>query len=178
LQEWFQIEGDKLQYPPIETIKKFIDKTDIPLIVKEVGQGFGPGSISALLKLPLAAIEFGAFGGTNFSKLELIRNSSQFKEIYEPFTKVGADASQMLDAVNSIVNSEKITGCNQIIISGGINSFLDGYYLLQKSLLPAIYGQASSMLKFAEEDYSHLQSYVSHQIKGLELAYAYLRIKP
>ena len=149
LQEWYQKEGDKLKYPPIETIKKLIDKTDMPLIVKEVGQGIGPASLSALFKLPLAAIEFAAFGGTNFSKLELMRNSSQLNEIFEPLTKVGMDAFQMLEIVNNIVNTEKNPGCNQIIISGGINSFLDGYYLVQKSLLQAVYGQASSMLKYA-----------------------------
>lgn len=177
IQEWFQAEGDNLKNPPIETIKKLIDKTNIPLIVKEVGQGIGPASLRALLKLPLAAVEFAAFGGTNFAKTEILRDSSPLKEMLEPLARVGQDAYQMIEAVNSIFDSEKKLECNQIIISGGIHSFLDGYYLLKKSHLTAVYGQASALLKYAMEDYTSLQSYVAQQIKGLEMATAYLRIK-
>lgn len=42
--------------------------------MKEVGQGMGPKSMEALLNLPLEAIEFGAYGGTNFALLELMRD--------------------------------------------------------------------------------------------------------
>jgi isopentenyl-diphosphate Delta-isomerase len=177
LQEWFQPEGDRLKYPPVETIKRLLDKLDLPIIVKEVGQGMGPESLRELLKLPLAAIEFAAFGGTNFSELERLRISPTLKDIYEPLANIGADASQMLNTVNEIVSYEKNILCNQLIISGGIQSFLDGYYFIMKSKLPAIYGQASSFLRFATEDYDILHSYISAQLKGLEMAYAYLKIK-
>ncbi|HZY24805.1 MAG TPA: hypothetical protein VFE71_03185, partial [Bacteroidales bacterium] len=76
-----------------------------------------------------------------------------------------------------IYDEEKNILCKQIIISGGIRSYLDGYYLLQKSPLPAIYGQASSFLKYAMGDYEQLQNYIRQQIKGLEMAYAYLKVK-
>ena len=152
MQEWFQPEGDILQFPPIDTIKKLLDKIDMPLIVKEVGQGMGPSSLRSLLELPLAAIEFAAYGGTNFSKLEILRDASQKNEIFEPLTRVGLDAVEMLELVNNIaLNNKNI--CNQIIISGGINSFIDGYYLIKKSVIPAVYGQASAMLKYAREDF-------------------------
>lgn len=177
MQEWFQPEGDVLKYPPIDTIKRLLDKVDFPLIVKEVGQGIGPASLKALLKLPLAAIEFAAFGGTNFAKVELLRDPGSSKELFEPLSLIGMDVYQMLESVNRIFNLEKKIACKQIIISGGIKSFLDGYYLLERSLLPAVYGQASSFLKYARGDYDQLHDYVSQQIKGLEMAYAYLRIK-
>jgi len=70
LQEWVQPEGDTIQHAPVDTIERLLEKVDFQLIVKEVGQGFGPRSIRRLLQLPLTAIEFGAFGGTNFSKVE------------------------------------------------------------------------------------------------------------
>lgn len=177
LQEWFQGEGDKIKYPPIETITKFLDRVKFPVIVKEVGHGMGPKSIQALLKLPLAAIEFAAFGGTNFSKIEILRNEAHLKDIYEPLALVGADVLQMLENVNQYVKGDHKTLCRQIIISGSIKSFLDGYFLIQKSLLPAIYGQASSFLEYAQGDYETLQAYVANQIRGLEMAYAYLQIK-
>ncbi len=178
IQEWIQPEGDKIKYPPIETIKRLLDKVRFPLIVKEVGQGMGPDSLYSLLHLPLAAIEFAAFGGTNFAEIERLRNSSASQQMIGPLSKVGEDAYHMLEYVNQIFSEEKNILCNQLIISGGIKSFLDGYYLLQKSSLPAVYGQASSFLRYAKEDYEQLHSYVSAQIKGLEMASAYLRIKP
>ena len=80
-----------------------MDKVDFPVITKEVGQGIGPESLRELLKLPLAAIEFGAFGGTNFAKVELLRDHEASKELYEPFSLIGMDVYEMLDSVNAIV---------------------------------------------------------------------------
>lgn len=177
MQEWFQPEGDHLKNPPIETIKRLLDEVSFPIIVKEVGQGIGPASLLELLKLPLAAIEFGAFGGTNFSKLELLRSGDASNELLAPLSLVGEDAGQMLYNINAICNTHEQLACKQLIISGGIHNFLDGYYLMQKSTLPAVYGQASMFLKFAKEGYEELRYFITQQIKGLEMAGTYLRVR-
>jgi isopentenyl-diphosphate delta-isomerase len=177
IQEWLQPEGDILLQSPVETIREFLDKSKLKIIVKEVGQGFGPQSLKALLKLPLEALELGAYGGTNFSKVELKRSMPIVQEMLEPFSKVGNSAEQMIDDINSIVLDSSDVLCKQVIISGGIRSFLDGYYLMQKSQLPAIYGQASTMLRYAREDYEKLREYIQYQIKGLQMAYTYLTVK-
>jgi isopentenyl-diphosphate Delta-isomerase len=177
IQEWIQPEGDVLKYPPIETIKRLLDKVNFPLMVKEVGQGIGPASLRELLALPLTAIEFAAYGGTNFAEIERLRENASEQSSFEPLSRVGMDASQMLDAITRIYSEEKNISCRQLIISGGIKTYLDGYYLIKKSPLPAVYGQASSFLKYAKEGYEQLYSYVAHQIKGLEMASSYLRIK-
>jgi isopentenyl-diphosphate delta-isomerase len=146
--------------------------------VKEVGQGFGPDSLLQLMKLPLAALEFAAFGGTNFARMEMSRNpDNHFRDLFEPLTRVGVDATDMLGLVNRIAAGEKDILCRQIIISGGIKSFLDGFYLVKSSTLPSVYGQASSFLKYAMDDYLTLQQYVKNQVRGLEMAYAYLQIR-
>jgi isopentenyl-diphosphate Delta-isomerase len=177
-QEWFQPEGDRLKQPAIDSVQELLEQVDFPVIVKEVGQGMGKESLRALLKLPVAAIEFGAFGGTNFAKVELLRNSKQPKELFEPLSFIGHDAHQMVEMINQIVDEEgNNIQCNQLIVSGGIKSFLDGYYLIHKSKIPAIYGQASTFLKYAQEDYGQLRDFLTHQIKGLQMAYAYLRIR-
>lgn len=178
LQEWYQPEGDRLQKAPIYIIRKFIEKFPFPLIVKEVGQGMGPQSLIQLMKLPLAAIEFAAFGGTNFAFMEMKRNpDNDFRHLFEPLTRVGVDAEDMLEMVNKIADTEKDILCKEVIISGGIRSFLDGYYLVKKSKLPAVYGQASSFLRYARNSYEELQKYVQNQVKGLEMAYSYLQIR-
>jgi isopentenyl-diphosphate delta-isomerase len=177
IQEWLQPEGDVLLQSPIETIKTFLELTHLRVIVKEVGQGFGPESLKALLNLPLEAIELGAYGGTNFSKVELKRSLPIVGEMLHPFSKVGNSAQQMVDDINSISKASNSVQCKQVIISGGIKNFLDGYYLMKKSNLPSIYGQASTMLKYAREDYAQLREYIQYQIKGLQMAYTYLTIK-
>ena len=169
LQEAFQPEGDKYNVPPIETIKNLLNEIKTNIFIKEVGQGFGRKSIDELLKLPIKGIEFGAFGGTNFSKLELART-----EETNPLSYVGNSIEDMIKYVNNNLN---IGMKKEIIISGGINSFLDGYYYINKIERKAIYGQAYKMLKYASENYNQLHNYITKEIEGLELAYNFLKIK-
>ncbi|MFA9370953.1 MAG: isopentenyl-diphosphate delta-isomerase [Labilibaculum antarcticum] len=177
LQEWLQPEGDRIKQSPIESLEYLLEEVDFPIIVKEVGQGMGPESLRALLHLPLQAIEFAAFGGTNFAKIELMRNPDSQTQLFEPLAQIGHSASQMMDWVNEILATDDQVKCKEIIISGGIQNFLDGYYLMEKSNLPAIYGQASVLLKYAKESYEELRAYLESQRKGLQLAKSFLRIR-
>ncbi|WP_421920891.1 isopentenyl-diphosphate delta-isomerase [Marinifilum sp.] len=177
MQEWLQPEGDRIFQSPIKSIKELLNHVDFPIIVKEVGQGFGPNSIEQLLKLPLQAIEFAAFGGTNFAKIEMLRNPEVEVQLFEPLAKIGHSAEQMLNWTNEIVENSKDIKCEEIIISGGIRSFIDGFYLMEKSKLSAIYGQASELLKYARESYEDLQKYLYTQIEGLKISKTYLKLK-
>jgi isopentenyl-diphosphate Delta-isomerase len=177
-QEWLQPEGDRLLRTPLDTIAEFLSRTSLKVIVKEVGQGMGPASLRALLQLPLEAIDFAASGGTNFALLELLRSDDQQREAFEPLSLVGHSATEMVDLTNALVTELGHTlRCRQVIISGGVKNFLDGYYLNQKLGLPSVYGQASAFLKPAKESYESLQRYVQLQLRGLAYARAYLRVK-
>lgn len=178
LQEWMQPEGNKIESPPVDTIKKFLEETGgCSLIIKEVGQGFGPESMKALLTLPLTAIEFAAAGGTNFSKVELQRNEAKSRFL-NSFIRIGQSADEMVDILNQLTSEMgENRKCNQVIISGGIRNFLDGYYFITKSKLKAIYGQASSFLEYAMQSQEALDEFVQYQTEGLLLAKAYLKIK-
>lgn len=177
LQEWMQPEGNRIINPPIETIERLLEKVAFPVIVKEVGQGMGPESLLRLLQLPLAAVDFGAFGGTNFSLVELLRQDEGNREKFEPFIRVGHTAAQMLDLVNQFVENRTDLKCNQLIISGGIRNYLDGFYHISRSKLPAIYAQASAFLKHSQGDYEPLQRFVAGQIEGYRMARALLKIR-
>ena len=178
LQEWFQPEGNRLKQSPLKTIVQLLDQVKLKIIVKEVGQGFGPESLRQLLKLPLEAIEFGAYGGTNFSKLEMLRGDQQKLESSLPFAFVGQSAGQMVDSVNQLLNKNMHPACRQLIISGGIQNALDGYYLTSKSHLPAVFGMASAVLKHATESYESLAGFLENQVQILSLANAYLKVNP
>ncbi len=176
MQEWFQPEGDVLQHSPLETIRRVLEVFPFPLIVKEVGQGIGPESLRELLRLPLQAIEFAAFGGTNFAKVELLRDENASRGLFEPLSMIGEDVYSMLDMVNHLVEKEE-PACRELILSGGVKTFLDGYYLVKKSKLPAVYGMASTFLQYAREDYAPLREFIQTQVEGLEMAYSYLTIR-
>lgn len=178
LQEWLQPEGDRYYTPPIITIQRLLDQANFPIIVKEVGQGMGINSLKALLELPLAAVDFAASGGTNFALLELLRSDATAQKTHEGLAQIGHTATEMVQLLEVALEEQTIQPqCQQLIISGGIQSYLDGYYLIQKSPLPAIYGQASAFLQFAMGDYDTLAQFVREQIRGLEIAHAFLSIK-
>lgn len=177
-QEWLQPEGDFFKKPPIETIQICLEKLNMPIIVKEVGQGMGYESLKTLFQLPLMAIDFAANGGTNFAKLELLRSDPIKQQIYSQLANVGHSAEEMVLIANKILEElgDQVR-CEQVIISGGIKSFLDGYYLINKLNTSCVYGQASEFLKHARGDYETLYKYVESQVQGLELANAFLKVR-
>ncbi len=177
LQEWLQPEGDVFKKSPLETIHRTLE-LGFKTIVKEVGQGFGPQSLKELMMLPLAAIDFGAHGGTNFSKLELHRSSDMQHEAYDKVAKWGHSAEEMVGFYNQL--EDELTGLNRnadIIVSGGVKDFMDGFYHINKINANAIYGQASAFLKHARGSYDELAEYVELQIEGLKLAERFLKLR-
>ncbi len=178
LQEWLQPEGDRFEFSPIDTVQNILNLKEFPVIVKEVGQGFGYKSMRILMQLPLAAIEFAAAGGTNFAQLELLRSDAIQQELYSGFAHVGHTADEMVEFVNrALIEIEDDVKCSNFIISGGISNYLDGYYCLKKIKANAIYGQASAFLKYAQGDYATLQKYIIAQLEGLAMAYSFLSLK-
>jgi isopentenyl-diphosphate delta-isomerase len=178
LQEWLQPEGDRIVNPPIHTITQFLEMADFPVMVKEVGQGFGPASLQALAQLPLEAIEFGASGGTNFSMLENLRRDDFFREQFGPVANIGHNANEMVswaaELCTAPANSVKTRA---FIVSGGIKNFMDGYYHVQRLPWKSLYAQASAFLKHAMRSEDELMEFTENQIRGLELAYTFLTVK-
>ena len=170
LQEWFQPEGDRFKVSPILTIQKFLEVAKYPVIVKEVGQGMGPKSLKALLDLPVKAIEFGAFGGTNFSLLESMRRTDL--ENKEPFINVGHTAQEMISYLNAL----PVRG-QEFIISGGVKSVLDGYALKSSLKHPALIGMASAFLSPAIHSYEYLENYFLSLRESLLVAKGVLKMK-
>lgn len=178
LQEWFQPEGDFLERSSLSILEELLTSSKMNVIVKEVGQGMGPKSLKALMSMPLAAIEFSAFGGTNFSKLEMLRDHQGIKTAYGPLAKVGHTACDMVLLANE-VRRDLGGDClvNDFIISGGVRDFLDGYYLTSLFEGNAVYGQAKALLEQANQDYQTLQTYIRYQLLGLSMAKQFLTLR-
>lgn len=178
VQEWLQPEGDLFKLPPFETISRFVDQVDqqYKIIVKEVGQGIGPESLKKLLELNIDAIEFGAFGGTNFANIEIGRSSHNHRFNMSPLAGVGHSPFEMLDIINDMVFDHKVQ-CKNLIISGGMKDFLDGYYFTRKSLLPAAYGMANTLLQHAMVSKEDLFNFIKAEVEGYKFASRFLTIK-
>jgi len=73
-------------------------------------------------------------------------------------------------------SKEKYIKTKNVIISGGVKNFLDGYYLTQLCNMPSLYAHASAFLKYAL-NYDELKKFTEYQIEGLKMAHAFLRIK-
>lgn len=176
LQEWLQKEGDRIKQSPLITLEQLRNEYYKPLIVKEVGQGFGPESMRALLQLPLTALDFAANGGTNFAKLEMIRTGWD-ENFYKNVAKIGHSADQMVDILNKTVDElgDEVQ-CKSVIVSGGVKDFLDGYYYISKVNMEAIYGQAAPFLYHANQSQESLDAYAHAQIQGLLMAKQFLRL--
>lgn len=177
LQEWCQPEGDKYKDPALTTIKHLLSEVNYPVIVKEVGQGFGKQSLTELLQLPIEALDLAGFGGTNFSMLELIRSDKTTYDSYKNVCQIGHTCEEMIHIINDIKKDNSINiRSKMVIISGGIKDFLDGYHLTQLCQMQSLYAQASGFLRYAM-NIDKLRQYTIHQIEGLKMANAFLRIK-
>ncbi len=178
MQEWLQPEGDRLTRSSLEIISRLIDKLpELKIVVKEVGQGMGPKSLEALFQLPLQGIEFAAAGGTSFSLLELHRSDVMQKEVFEPLASIGHSAEEMVCFVNQILQHNQELNIKDIIISGGVKNYLDGYYLLSKLNANAVYGQASAFLQYAQKDFDSLCEFIELQIQGYQIASTFFTLK-
>jgi len=177
LQEWLQPEGDQILVSPTETLKNLLAHVNMPVIAKEVGQGFGPKSMEALMALPLAAIDFAAHGGTNFSQIEMSRSKNESTHPYKGVSQIGHSAIDMVGFANKALNNMTNIACKNFIISGGVGGFLDGYYLTSKLNAQCIYGQGNAFLQATIKGYDELCTYIEAQIDGLKMAKSFLTIK-
>lgn len=176
LQEWYQPEGDRYKRSPLETIERIID-SQIPVIVKEVGQGMGPRSLKKLLELPLKGLELASFGGTNFSKLEKLREKGQSNSKPIDLMFVGHSALEMVNQIN-LLKTELGASClcNNIIISGGVTDTLYGHWLSERCQLTNVVGRAKAYLDHATS-IDDLRNFVAGQIETLKMANSFLRAK-
>lgn len=187
LQELNQPEGDFLSRASGEILQEFLaSRPPYQVMVKEVGQGMGPKSLDFLLDLPIHGIEFAAFGGTNFSLLEAMRNQSE--NPYQELSRVGQTALQMVGILANLLKQKdlKQMTCKNFIISGGVKTYLDGHYYLeflkrelgpQANEINVIYGQAKKMLDHASGDLSDLDQFIQGQIQGLMMSNQFLTLK-
>jgi isopentenyl-diphosphate delta-isomerase len=58
-----------------------------------------------------------------------------------------------------------------------MSNYLDGYYLMEQSPLPSLYGQAQGLLTHATGSVEVLREYVKGQLEGLAMAKEFLSLR-
>ena len=120
LQELVQPNGDRDWNLVLEAIQNCAAKLEVPVIVKEVGAGIGPGTAKRLLDAGVSWIEVAGRGGTSWASIELERNKSEReREIAAPFIDWGMDTVELLPAVQQACPTLNLIG------SGGVRHGLD-----------------------------------------------------
>ena len=94
-----------------------------------------------------------------------------------PLSNVGHTALEMVSMLNSLLKQKPEYKSKQIIISGGVENILDGYYLQENLKFSSVIGQAKNFLTHAE-NYQELKSFTESQVNSLKIAKSFLVVKP
>ena len=139
LQEIVMPEGDR-DFHWLNSMQEIRQQVDVPIIVKEVGSGISLDSLRTLLNAGFDIIDLGGSGGTNFSQIE---NHRRQDTMFEFIDDLG------LSTTKCLLSSQKITGTETLIASGGITNALQIFKAL---VLGANYvGIANLFLQYASQ---------------------------
>lgn len=116
-QELFQPEGNKDFTQSIESLKALIDTFDIPMFIKEVGNGIEYNSAKKLLDLGVKGIDVSGSGGTNWQLIEMKRSGNLSPE----FLEWGLPTSYCIKSVNKLKKEYNF----YLVGSGGIKNGID-----------------------------------------------------
>jgi len=116
-QELFQPDGDRDFRQIYTSIRKFIQGSPIPVIVKETGFGISPEEVDRLLDAGAAYVDLAGSGGTNWITVESYRLEEENRAAAEEFRDWGYPTPLLLAAVGHHQG--------RILASGGIRSGMD-----------------------------------------------------
>lgn len=115
-QELIMPEGDREFKNWRQNIEAIANKTDVPVIVKEVGFGMSRETISTLKELGVIYIDISGRGGTNFAQIENQRRTLQEMDYMYSWGQ---------STVVSLLESELFQNEVHILASGGVVTPLD-----------------------------------------------------
>ncbi len=115
LQELLMPEGDRDFSNSKKNIKEFISKSDVPIIVKEVGFGMSKSTIESLIKLGVKSVDISGSGGTNFALIENLRRNDKLEYLN----------NWGISTLLSLLEVKKYSKDIDVLASGGIKNALD-----------------------------------------------------
>jgi isopentenyl-diphosphate delta-isomerase len=116
LQELLQPEGEPNFVGLLKKLEKLVLKSQVPVVIKEVGSGISKEVASRLLNLGVNGIDVAGAGGTSWAGVEILRSNSE-----KDFWDWGLPTAYCLREIYPLKKKHKFT----LIGSGGINSAND-----------------------------------------------------
>lgn len=120
LQEVLQKEGTPHFKFALKSLETVVQKSKVPVVVKEVGFGFSPRTLQRLNEVGVAAVDVSGRSGTHWGKIEGFRSQDPIREqAAETFQSWGKETLEVL-------RDAKGLGLKyQLWASGGVRSGLD-----------------------------------------------------
>lgn len=144
LQEVLQPEGGTNFEGILESLKKFINNSDLPVIVKEVGFGMSSQIIKKLVDIGCEWIDISGSGGTNWARIEAKRiTKAKETAVAKEFGEWGISTAQSLINVHEYKKS-------RLIASGGLDSGIQ--FAKALALGADLGGVAGSVLRAWDEN--------------------------
>ena len=149
LQEVFQNKKDVVMKNGFKAISEIVKKSDVPVIVKEVGFGISSEMAQRLFDIGVNVVDVAGNGGTHWGMIEALRqdeNTLSARAI-ENFADWGLSTVECLLDLQSFLNSldEEEKLANSVWASGGIRSGVDSAKAL--ALGASAVGLAQPLLK-------------------------------
>ena len=116
LQELLQPEGEPYFVGLLKKLEKLILKSNVPIVIKEVGSGINKDAAKKLLNVGVSGIDVAGAGGTSWAGVEIMRSKAK-----NEFWDWGLPTSYCLKDIYPLKKKYKFT----LIGSGGINSAND-----------------------------------------------------
>ncbi len=116
-QELFQVEGNRDFSCSMESLEALITKLNIPIFVKEVGNGIEYNSAKSLLEIGVKGIDVAGSGGTNWQLIEMKRSGS----VHQEFLEWGVPTTYCIKSVHKLKKEFDF----YLIGSGGIKNGVD-----------------------------------------------------
>ena len=113
LQESIMPEGERNFTGVINNITSILERSPVPVIIKEVGFGLSREAAHELSKIGISYLDIGGYGGTNFAIIESARNSTSFGQAFKNW---GIPTAASLLEARSIQKPAHITA------TGGIHT--------------------------------------------------------
>ncbi len=121
VQELVQTEGDRNFGALLDAIARLVDRSPVPVIVKETGAGVSRADAAALAGVGVAAIDVGGAGGTSFARIEAAR-AERIGDVRG--TRLGATFADW--GIPTAASVLEVRGCGvPVIATGGVRNGLD-----------------------------------------------------
>lgn len=140
-----------------------LEKSSIPVLVREVGFGLSEKATKALLETGVSGLDCAGAGGTSWTKVEALCAQNQtFRKLGEAFGEWGIPTAE------AIKNVRRVHASIPLVATGGIRSGIDAVKAL--ALGADLVGMAQPMLVAAMKSDEELFSFIEQVLLEMRVA--------